>query len=76
MEHVAAHVWGDTVVLAMVDRQHGRLGDLPDREWPLRVTHVHRRNGSDWQLVHRHADPIVRPIGLDGLGALAQGPGE
>ncbi|HEY5848159.1 MAG TPA: DUF4440 domain-containing protein [Microlunatus sp.] len=71
LEHVEAHVWGDTVILAMIERQHGQLGDLPDREWSLRVTQVYRRDGTDWQLVHRHADPIVRPIGLAELGSLA-----
>lgn len=74
LEHVEAHTWGDTVVLAMIERQHGRLRDLPDQEWPLRVTHVYRRDGDEWRLVHRHADPLVRPIGLEDLRALAQGP--
>jgi ketosteroid isomerase-like protein len=72
LEHVETHAWGDTVVLAMIERQHGEIGDSPDQEWPLRVTHVYRRDGSDWQLVHRHADPLVRTIGLEVLASLAQ----
>jgi ketosteroid isomerase-like protein len=45
LEHVETHAWGDTVVLAMIERQHGEIGDSPDQEWPLRVTHVYRRDG-------------------------------
>ena len=70
LEHVEAHSWGDTLVLAMIERQHGRLGDQPDQDLSLRVTHVYRREGSDWLLVHRHADPLVatlRPDQLTGL---------
>jgi ketosteroid isomerase-like protein len=72
LEQVETHAWGDTVVLAMIERQHGKIGDSPDQEWTLRVTHVYRRDGSDWQLVHRHADPLVRAIGLEELASLAQ----
>ena len=36
----------------------------PTRNISLRVTHVYRRAGSDWQLVHRHADPLVQPMEL------------
>ena len=73
LERVEAHAWGDTVVLAMIERQHGQVGGLPDQDWSLRVTHVYRRAGSGWHLVHRHADPLVRPIDLEQVGALARG---
>ena len=67
-----AHVWGDTVVLVMIERQHGEVGGLPDQDWPLRVTQVYRRDGSGWQLVHRHADPLARTIDLEEAAALAR----
>ena len=73
LESVETHAWGDTVVLVMIERQHGQVGGLPDQDWSLRVTQVYRRDGSDWQLVHRHADPLVHPIDLEQLGALARG---
>jgi len=73
LEDVHAHAWGDTLVLVMTERQHGRVGDLPDQDLSLRVTHVYRRDGSDWQLVHRHADPLVRPIDIAQLTALLRG---
>ena len=72
LELADAHVWGDTVVLLMIERQHGEVGGLPDQDWPLRVTQIYRRDGSDWQLVHRHADPLVRTIELQEAAALAR----
>jgi len=64
---------GDLAVLVGVERQHGRVGGLPDQDWSLRVTLVFRREGSDWRLVHRHADALVHPIGMDQLSVLARG---
>ena len=73
LELADAHAWGDTVVLVMIERQHGKVGGLPDQDWSLRVTQVYRREGSDWLLVHRHADPLVHPIDLEQAAALARG---
>ncbi len=73
LEAVHAHRWGDTVVLAMIERQHGRVGGLPDQDCSLRVTLVYRRDGEGWRLVHRHADPLVNPIDLERAAALARG---
>lgn len=73
LELVRAHTWGDTVVLVMIERQHGQVGGLPDQDWSLRVTQVYRRDGSDWQVVHRHADPLVHAIDLEQAAALARG---
>jgi ketosteroid isomerase-like protein len=73
LELADAHAWGDTVVLVMIERQHGQVGGLPDQDWPLRVTQVYRREGSDWQVVHRHADPLVHAIDLERAAALARG---
>jgi ketosteroid isomerase-like protein len=73
LEVAEVHAWGDTVVLVMIERQHGRVGGLPDQDWSLRVTQVYRRAGSDWQVVHRHADPLVHAVGLEQAAALARG---
>jgi hypothetical protein len=34
---------------------------------------VFRREGSDWRLVHRHADALVQPISMEQLSLLARG---
>jgi ketosteroid isomerase-like protein len=73
LELADAHAWDDTVVLVMIERQHGRVGGLPDQDLSLRVTHVYRREGSDWLLVHRHADPLVHAIELEQMAAIARG---
>ena len=70
LEHVATHTWGDTVVLSMIERQHGRVGGHPDQNLSTRVTHVYRREGATWLLVHRHADPLVARLTLEELGGL------
>jgi hypothetical protein len=56
-----------------VEHQHGEVGGLPDQQWPLRVTLVFRHGPTDWQLVHRHADPLVHRISLEQASALARG---
>jgi ketosteroid isomerase-like protein len=61
------------VVLVAIERQHGEVGGLPDQDWSLRVTLVFRRDGSEWRLVHRHADPLVRGISPELLAAIARG---
>ncbi len=56
----------------MIERQHGRVGDQPDQDLSARVTHVYRRGGVDWLLVHRHADPLVPTLPPDALSALSR----
>ncbi|MEP6648658.1 MAG: nuclear transport factor 2 family protein [Lapillicoccus sp.] len=71
VEH--AYASGDIVVLVAVERQHGEAGGLPDQDWSLRVTLVFRRAGDRWQIVHRHADPLVRAIPFDHCAQMARG---
>jgi ketosteroid isomerase-like protein len=61
------------VVLVMIERQRSEVGGLPAQDWSLRVTEVYRKDGSDWQLVHRHADPLVQRITLEQAAILARG---
>lgn len=61
------------VVLAMMLRQRSEVGGLPAQDWSLRVTEVYRKNGSEWQPVHRHADPLVQRITLQQAAVLARG---
>lgn len=73
LEVVQSYASGDLVVLVVVERQHGEVGGLPDQDWSLRVTLVFRRDGSEWWLVHRHADPLVHGISSDLASAIARG---
>jgi ketosteroid isomerase-like protein len=73
LEVVQSYASGDIAVLVVIERQHGKVGGLPDQEWSLRVTLVFRREGSAWRLVHRHADPLVHGISLEQAAAIARG---
>jgi len=63
----------DIVVLAIIERQNVEVGGLPAQDWPLRVTLVYRREGTEWRLAHRHADPLVNGISLERAATLARG---
>ena len=74
LDVVASYASGDLAVLALIEHHHGEIGDLPEQDLSLRVTLVFRRTAeSEWQLVHRHADPLVHGIGLEQLAALLRG---
>ena len=70
---VATYASGDLAVLVTVERIRGSFGGLPEQAWTLRVTQVFRREGTTWLLVHRHADPLAGPMGLQQAAALARG---
>jgi|SRR5688572_5840967 ketosteroid isomerase-like protein len=63
----------DMVVLAVIEHAHVAVADLPAQEWQLRVTLVYRRVGSEWQLVHRHADPLAHGVTVEQAAALGRG---
>ena len=73
LEVVRTYASGDLAVLVAVERQAGTVGDLPPQDWSLRVTLVFRREGTEWRLVHRHADPLVSTIDLGLFAAIARG---
>jgi len=73
LEVVQTYTSGNMAVLALIERQRAVVGDLPEQDWSLRVTLVFRREGTEWQLVHRHADPLVHSISVQQAAAIARG---
>jgi ketosteroid isomerase-like protein len=39
-----------------IERGPASVDGGPEREMVIRVTHIYRRFGEEWMLVHRHAD--------------------
>jgi ketosteroid isomerase-like protein len=75
LELVQSYASGDMAVLVAIERQHGEVGGMPDQDWSLRVTLVFRREGAEWRLAHRHADPLVHAISMEQMAVLARGQG-
>ncbi|MGY8525312.1 YybH family protein [Paracidovorax citrulli] len=73
LEVAQTYVSDDMVVLVFIERQHLEVHGMPLQDWSLRVTQVYRRHGADWQLVHRHADPLVHELSVRQTAALARG---
>ena len=55
---VAAGASGDLAYLVAVEHTTASLGGDPPSPYALRVTTICRREGGDWKIVHRHADPL------------------
>jgi uncharacterized protein DUF4440 len=72
-ELVQAYATDDMVVLALIERARVEVGGLPSQDWGLRVTLAYRRDGSEWRLVHRHADPLAEGISVSYAARLARG---
>lgn len=72
-ELVQAYGSAEMVVLVVIEKGRGEVGGLPAQEWPLRVTLVYQREGADWKLAHRHADPLAKGISLSLSAQLARG---
>jgi ketosteroid isomerase-like protein len=72
-ELVQSYATADMIVLATIERAHVEVGGLPAQDWALRVTLVYRREGTGWQLVHRHADPLAPGVSVEQAAALARG---
>jgi ketosteroid isomerase-like protein len=73
LEVFETYASGDLAVLVAVERQHATVEPLPSQEWSLRITLVFRRDDDGWRLVHRHADPLTRPVDPSLFAAIARG---
>jgi ketosteroid isomerase-like protein len=56
IEHLAAAQSGDLAYTSGFERRTTSLDRGPVEEKVLRVTHIYRRSGGQWRLIHRHAD--------------------
>ena len=63
----------DMMVLATIERTNVSVGGLPQQEWALRVTSVFKREGGQWKLAHRHADPFVEDVAIAEAAKIARG---
>jgi ketosteroid isomerase-like protein len=73
LELVQTYASGDLAVLVIIERQRAEVGGLPEQDWSLRVTLVYRRDGAEWRLAHRHADPLVKTISVEQAAVIARG---
>ena len=67
-EPLAAGSSGDLGYAVGLERFHARLaGQDATRAGVLRVTHLFRREGGAWRIIHRHADPIAAKTAPEAL---------
>lgn len=57
-EVVAADVGDDFAYLLAIERTTTSVGGSEPASYTLRSTTIFRRENSEWNIVHRHADPI------------------
>src|SRR5512145_1635105 len=55
-EHSVVFSSGDLAYTVGFERGEVTVDDGPPRPMTIRVTHIYRRFGDTWRLVHRHAD--------------------
>jgi ketosteroid isomerase-like protein len=60
LENQATAVVGDLAYVVLIERFRVRVAGRPDLDdVALRTTNIYRREGNEWLLVHRQADPRV-----------------
>lgn len=57
-EVVAAGVSGDLAYIVGMEHTTASVRGAPPAPYSLRVTTILRREGGEWKVVHRHADPV------------------
>ena len=67
-EVIAAGASGDLAYTVGYER-NAVIASGERREYVLRATHVYRREGGHWRIVHRHADPVP-DAGYEGAPAI------
>ena len=57
IEVVAADAGADLGYVVAIERTTASVGGREPASFSLRVTSIFRREGAEWKVVHRHADP-------------------
>ena len=64
VEYLSSGVSGGLAYTVAIERSEARLaGQDKPAQMALRVTHIFRKEGGVWKLVHRHADPLIDKTG-------------
>lgn len=71
-EDIVSWVSDDLACSVTVERHESRLGGRDLLPFSYRATHVFRREGDDWKIVLRHADPLVTFVGPEVAHAMAR----
>ena len=58
VELIAAGASGDLAYTVAYEHTTASVEGNPPVAYKLRVTHVYRREGGEWKVVHRHGDPV------------------
>lgn len=64
-EVVAAGVSGDLAYIVGFEHTSAAVGSGDPTQYHLRVTTIFRREGGQWKIVHRHADPVPGSAATD-----------
>ena len=63
VEVIAAGASGDLGYLVAIEHTSASVAGAPPEPYELRVTTIFRREGGEWKIVHRHADPVPGNLG-------------
>jgi ketosteroid isomerase-like protein len=58
-ELIAAGASGDLAYIVALEHTTASVSGSPSLPYTLRATTVFRREGGEWKVVHRHADPVA-----------------
>ena len=75
LELVHAMVGENLICLVLVERGELKFaGHEGVHRWVLRVTQVYQKDGDQWHVIHRHADPLIQSCPLEEVLALLTPP--
>jgi ketosteroid isomerase-like protein len=63
VEVIASGASGDLGYLVAIEHTSVSVAGAPPELYKLRVTTILRREGAEWKIVHRHADPVPGNMG-------------